>query len=134
MLTAPYCLSTNPILRCWGCGRLLKRMQSLSPFLPSPQLPLGFSSLRTRAFLAPVNSLSPVLPSLDMTDRRGTARSLILAVSNLFILQGRKLKEGDVISWTTDAYWKATQFPACLSNYQNFINSHLLVCRPCGYY
>ena len=44
--------------------------------MPSPQLPLGFSSLRTRAFLARVNSLSPVLPSLDVTDRRGTARSL----------------------------------------------------------
>ena len=44
---------------------------------PSPQLPLGFRSLRTRAFLARVNSLSPVLPSLDVTDRRGTARSLV---------------------------------------------------------
>ena len=54
-------------------------MQSLPPFPPSPQLPLGFRSLRTRAFLARVNSLSPVLPSLDVTDRRGTARSLVLA-------------------------------------------------------
>ena len=45
-------------------------------FPPSPQLPLGFRSLPTRAFLARVNSLSPVLPSLDVTDRRGTARSL----------------------------------------------------------
>ena len=81
MLTASYCLSTNPILRCWGGGEiwtrpLQKRMQSLPPFPPSPQLPLGFRSLRTRAFLARVNSLSPVLPSLDVTDRRGTARSL----------------------------------------------------------
>ena len=81
MLTASYCLSTNPILRCWGGGeiwtrRLQKRMQSLPPFPPSPQLPLGFRSLRTRAFLARVNSLSPALPILDVTDRRGIARSL----------------------------------------------------------
>ena len=47
------------------------------------QLPLGFRSLRTRAFLARVNSFSPVLQSLDVTDRRGTARSLTYLVPNL---------------------------------------------------
>ena len=48
-------------------------MQSLPPFPPPPQLPLGFHSLRS---ISSANSLSPVLPSLDSTDWRGTARSL----------------------------------------------------------
>ena len=39
-------------------------------------------ALRTRTFLARVNSLSPVLPSLDVTDRRGTARSLLNLLSS----------------------------------------------------
>ena len=55
-------------------------MQSLPPFPPSPQLPLGFRSLRNRAFLARVNLLSQLLPSLDVTDRRGTARSLLVSI------------------------------------------------------
>ena len=71
---------SRPKLGRTGESELTERGTGESTFPPfplSPQIPLGFSSPRTCAFLAPVNSLSPVLPSLDVTGRRGTARSLV---------------------------------------------------------
>ena len=55
MLTASYCLSTNPILRCWGrreiwTRRLQKRMQSLF-FPPLSSSPLGQFALSSPAEL-----------------------------------------------------------------------------------
>ena len=100
-------------LRAWDAQKLAQNVFPPWRGELAPQLPLGFRSLRTRAFLARVNSLSPVLPSLDVTDRRGTARSL---ASNQGIVSRLHL-------WGMGSYYTvASYFFKCVKTIATFVN------------